>query len=227
MAFSDKRITARRDWPRPAEAAWAELKGASSSVVCDGQGRRGALPAAIRPVTAATAFAGPALTVQCRPRDNVAALAALQWVRSGDVMVLGNDGHDGAALIGANFVALARARGVAAIVCDGPARDIDDLDSLGIPVFSRGVMPGGPFKTGPGLIGFPVPIGPVVVASGDIVVGDRDGIVVVRQDEIAVAVAGHRAIRARESAMAATIGQGDLPDWLRETISAIGVDVVD
>ena len=227
MAFSDKRITARRDWPRPADAAWAPLKGAPSSPVCDGQGRRGALPAAIRPVTAATAFAGPALTVQCRPRDNAAALASLEWVRPGDVMVLGNDGHDGAALIGANLVALARARGAAAIVCDGPARDIDELDALGIPVFSRGIMPGGPFKTGPGLIGFPVAIGPVVVASGDIVVGDRDGVVVVRQDEIAVAVAGYQAIRAREAAMAATIRQGDVPGWLREAIAAIGVDVVD
>lgn len=227
MAFGDKRITARRDWPRPAEAAWAPLRGASSSSLCDGQGRRGALPAAIRPVTAAKAFAGPALTVQCRPRDNAAALAALDWVRRGDVMVLGNDGHDGAALLGANFVALARARGAAAIVCDGPARDIDELDALGLPVFSRGIMPGGPFKTGPGLIGFPVAIGPVVVSSGDIVVGDRDGVVIVRQEEIATAIIGYHSIRAREAEMAGTLGQSDLPGWLRDTIAKIGVDVVD
>lgn len=227
MAFSDKRITARRDWPRPAEAAWAALRGASSSSVCDGQGRRGALPAAIRPVTVATAFTGPALTVQCRPCDNAAALAALEWLRPGDVMVLANDGHDGAALIGDNFVALARARGAAAIVCDAPARDIDALDALGLPVFSRGIMPGGPFKTGPGLVGFPVAIGPVTVASGDIVVGDRDGVVIVRQDEIAVAVAGYQAVRAREAAMSGVVDQGSLPAWLKETIAGIGVDVVD
>ncbi len=227
MAYSDKRITARRDWPRLAEAAWAALKGASSSSVCDGQGRRGALPAAIRPVTSAMVFAGPALTVQCRPRDNAAALAALEWLRPGDVMVLGNDGHDGAALIGANFVALARARSAAAIVCDAPARDIDEVNALGIPVFSRGVMPGGPFKTGPGLIGFPVAIGPVVIASGDIVIGDRDGVVAIRQDEIAVAIAGYQATRAREAKMTGTIEQGSLPSWLRETIAKVGVDVVD
>ena len=224
--FSDKRITARAETPRPDPQTWRELVGASTSSLADGQGRRGALDAGMRPVTAAVAFAGPALTVQCRPGDNLTALAALDWVRPGDVVVLANGGYTGAALAGGNYVAMIRARGAVALVCDGPARDLDELDAIGLPVFARGVMPGGPMKVSPGTIGFPVAVGAVTIASGDVLVGDRDGVVVVRQDEIGAAVAGYRAVRAREAEMAGIVGTGTVPAWLAEMIAKIGIDRV-
>jgi len=227
MPFSDKRITARRLPFRPAPASWAKLKGAQTSMLCDGQGRRGAFDAGLRPVTQAVAFAGPALTIQCRPGDNAAALAGIEWVQEGDVVVLAQGGAMTAAMIGGNYAAMVKARGAVAIVCDGPARDLDELDALGIPVFARGVMPGGPFKTGPGLIGFPVAVGPVTVAPGDIVVGDRDGLVVVRHEEIALSVAGYEAVCAREAGMGDTNRTGTIPPWLRDSLDKIGIDIVD
>jgi 4-hydroxy-4-methyl-2-oxoglutarate aldolase len=206
--FSDKRITARTVIPRPDPTAWRELVGASASSLCDGQGRRGSLDAGLRPVTSATAFAGPALTVQCRPGDNLTALAALEWVRPGDVVVLANGGYCGAALVGGNYV------------------DLDELEALGLPVFARGAMPAGPMKASPGTIGFPVAVGDVTISSGDVLVGDRDGVVVVRQQELAVAIAGYRAVRAREAQMAGIVGTGTVPAWLGELIAKVGIDRV-
>ncbi len=225
--FSDKRITARREIPRPDPASWAALEGASTSMVGDGQGRRGALDIGVRPVTTAVKFTGPALTVQCRPGDNLTALAALDWIRRGDVVVLANGGHTGAALIGGNYAAMAKARGAVAIVCDAPARDLDELEALGLPIFARGVMPAGPMKMSPGTIGFPVAFGAATIASGDLVIGDRDGIVVVRREEIESTIAGYAAIRAREVEMTKTIATGAVPGWLNDMISRIDVDRVD
>ena len=225
--FSDRRITARREIPRPDPASWDSLRGASTSSLCDGQGRRGAFDIGIRPVSSATCFAGPALTVHCRPGDNLTALAAIEWVRAGDVVVIANDGFTGAALVGGNYAAMVRARGAVAIVCDGPARDLDELEALGIPVFARGVMPGGPLKMSPGAIGFTVAIGALAITSGDLVVGDPDGLVLVRRDEIAIAVAGYNAIRAREAEMQKMVHTGALPAWLSEVIERNGIDIVD
>lgn len=224
--FSDKRITARRTIPRPAAASWQPLAGASTSMVSDGQGRRGAFDAGLRPVTSAVAFAGPALTVHCRPGDNLTALAAIEWIRPGDVVVLANGGHVGAALIGGNYAAMVKARGAVAVVCDAPARDLGELEAVGLPVFARGAMPAGPTKMAPGTIGFPVAVGPITVASGDLIIGDRDGLVLVRADEIAAVVAGYLAVRDREAAMAGSLASGALPDWLAELVERVGVDVV-
>lgn len=225
--FSDKRITVRGNVSRPDPASWAPLVGASTSMVSDGQGRRGAFDIGLRPVTSKVAFTGPALTVQCRPGDNLTALAAIEWVRPGDVVVLANGGHTGAVLIGGNYAAMVKARGAIAVVSDAPARDLDELEAVGLPIFARGVMPAGPTKMAPGNIGFPVAIGDVAVASGDIVIGDRDGLVVVRAAEIAAAIAGYRAIREREASMAGTLEGGKVPAWLAELVAKVGVDVVD
>lgn len=225
--ISDSRIRARRSIPRPAQEVWGPLAGAETSSLSDGIGRTGSFDPGIRPVTVNTRFAGPAVTVQCRAGDNAAALAALRWIEPGDVVVLGNGGATSGALVGGNYIAMIKARGAVALVCDGPARDLDELDEIGIPVFSRGVTPAGPFKTGPGSIGFPVAIGPVTIASGDVIVGDRDGLVHVRQEDLPAAVQGYLAVRAREAQMAEAIAAGAIPQWLQDRLDAIAIDIVE
>ena len=225
MTISDSKIRARQEFARPPKSEWEALVGAATSSLSDGIGRMGAFDGGIRPVTRNTVFAGPALTVKCRSGDNLAALVSLEWTKPGDVVVLANDGATVAALAGGNYVAMLKARGAVALICDGPARDLDELDEIGLPVFARGVTPAGPFKTGPGTIGFPVAVGPVVVSSGDIVVGDRDGLVVVAQSDIELAVKGYQMVREREAEMAAAIAEGGIPGWLRSRIAAVEVDV--
>ena len=83
------------------------------------------------------------------------------------------------------LLGVARNRGAAGFVTDGLVRDLDDLETLGLPVFAMGVTPNSPQRRGPGSVGLPIVCGGVAVASGDVVVGDRDGVVVVPRARMA------------------------------------------
>jgi 4-hydroxy-4-methyl-2-oxoglutarate aldolase len=74
---------------------------------------------------------------------------------------------------------MAKNKGVVAIVIDGMARDRDGIVGVGLPVFARGITPNSCVKSGPGKIGLPIVCAGVAVEAGDIVVGDRDGVVVI------------------------------------------------
>ena len=88
----------------------------------------------------------------------------------------------GAAVTGDLLMYVARNRGAAGFVTDGLVRDLDDLETVGLPTFAMGVTPNSPQRRGPGSVGLPIVCGGVAIASGDMVVGDRDGVVVVPRD---------------------------------------------
>ena len=74
----------------------------------------------------------------------------------------------------------ARHRGIQGFVVDGLIRDLPDIQALeDFPVFARGVSPIGPLHRGPGEINHPISAGGIVVNPGDVIVGDRNGVVVV------------------------------------------------
>ena len=84
---------------------------------------------------------------------------------------------------------MAKNKGVAAIVTDGMARDRDGIVAVGLPVFSRGITPNSCVKSGPGKVGLPIVCGGVAVEAGDVVLGDRDGVVVIPQAQLKDVVA--------------------------------------
>jgi 4-hydroxy-4-methyl-2-oxoglutarate aldolase len=133
-------------------------------------------------------FCGPAVTAFCGPMDNLAAMAVLDFVARGDVIVIAATGDTTAATIGDLWAFWAKRLGVAAIVCDGLVRDLPGLLKAGIPIFARGVKPNSSFKHGPGEINMGASCGGVTIKPGDIVVGDQDGVVAVpleRAEEVA------------------------------------------
>ena len=95
------------------------------------------------------------------------------------MLVVATGGYAGAAVTGDLLIGVARNRGAAGFVTDGLVRDLDDLETVGLPIFAMGVTPNSPQRRGPGSVGLPIVCGGVTVASGDVVVGDRDGVVVV------------------------------------------------
>jgi regulator of RNase E activity RraA len=106
---------------------------------------------------------------------------AINMAQPGDVIVVNGQGDTGRALFGELMARSAAALKVAGLVFDGAVRDIDALADVRLPVFARASTPAGPFKNGPGEIGYPVACGGVVCMSGDIVLADADGVVVVPQ----------------------------------------------
>jgi RraA family protein len=151
-----------------------------TATIADAQDRFG-VPSGIAPMWPAARLAGRAFTVETRPGDNLYVHRALAEAPPGAVLVINGFGDLTRALIGDLIVTTAVAKGFAGFVIDGVIRDIDTLPALGMPIFARGVCPAGPYKTGPGRLDVPVAIGGVVVTPGDAIIGDADGIVVIRR----------------------------------------------
>ncbi len=225
---AENAVIVRRDFPRPDKKLVDGFRGVPTGFVVDALGRRGALGHFIRPIHEGGPFVGPALTCWTIPRDNLTPYVALSVARSGDVLVATNGGATDASILGDLLLGMARNRGIAAAVTDGLVRDVAGIEEVGIPVHAAGLSPNSPFKNGPGEIGLPIAIGGVAVAPGDIVVGDRDGVVVVplpRAREVLDALAG---IRKKEANMEMAVRGGlDAPDWLSGVLESDRVRYLD
>ena len=202
-------LVIRRRLERPDPAKVARLAGAQTGHIVDALDGRGALDAAIKPVDPARAgFVGVAFPCETGPSDNLAIMAALATAAPGDVIVAAADGFASTAVVGDNVCLMGKNAGLAAIVIDGMARDADGIIGAGLPCFSRGITPNSCVRSGPGRVGFPVVAGGVAVAPGDIVVGDRDGVVIIPQGLLDHVLARLDEIRVAEQKVQAKIATG-------------------
>jgi 4-hydroxy-4-methyl-2-oxoglutarate aldolase len=202
-------LTVRRTFDRVPAGKVAKLKGAQTGHLTDAMNGRGALAAAIKPVDPATAsFAGTAITCETGAHDNLAIMGALAFAKPGDVIIAASDGFTGTAVVGDNVALMAKNVGVVAIVTDGMARDQDGIIGAGVPLFSSGITPNSCVRSGPGRIGFTCVVGGVSVSPGDVIVGDRDGVVVVPAGEVDHVIERLEGIRSAELALQTKIFAG-------------------
>jgi 4-hydroxy-4-methyl-2-oxoglutarate aldolase len=202
-------LTIRRTFQRPPRDLLARLDGAQTGHIVDALQGRAALDHHIKPVDPASAqFAGPAITCQTGADDNLAILAALALAEPGDVIVAAADAFSATAVVGDNVTMMASNKGIAAIVIDGMARDSTGIVPVGLPVFSRGITPNSCVRSGPGRVGLPIVCGGVAVHSGDVVLGDRDGVVVIPRAEVEAVAAALDDIRRLEEETQAKIRAG-------------------
>ncbi len=168
--------TAMTAVPKLPPALIEAFRPAPTSVISDNLAR---LPGAVglRPFHRGGQLVGTAFTVRTRPGDNLAVHKALEYVGPGDVIVVDGGGDETRALIGEIMLNIAQYRGAAGYVIDGAIRDAGAIAASDFPVFARAAIHRGPYKSGPGEINVPVSIGGSVIAPGDIVVGDEDGVV--------------------------------------------------
>jgi 4-hydroxy-4-methyl-2-oxoglutarate aldolase len=164
--------------PRLADDLVERFRGLASPNVADAMGRFNFMDPGIV-ARSGRPLCGRAVTVNCRPADNLMVHKALQIAEPGDIVVVSTGGNTTSAVFGGLMCSAAAAKGVGGIVVDGAIRDIEDLTRLGFPAFSRTVCPGGCDKDGPGEINVPISCGGAVVAPGDILVGDGDGVAIV------------------------------------------------
>ncbi|TQC38890.1 4-hydroxy-4-methyl-2-oxoglutarate aldolase, partial [Rhodococcus sp. WS4] len=73
---------------------------------------------------------------------------------------------------------------IAGLIINGAVRDAEAITAMGFPVFAKGLSIRGTTKAYKGIIGGPVDIAGTMVHNGDIVVGDRDGVVVIHADQL-------------------------------------------
>ena len=168
--------------------------------------------------------AGPALTVRTRPGDNLVVHRALDLAEPGDVLVVDAGGFGERAILGELMGRYAVTRGLAALVVDGVVRDAEGLAAGPIPVFAGGINHLGPYKDGPGEIHGPVQAGGTVVRSGDIVVGDGDGVVVIAHERAAEVVALGQARLSSEEEQFEQIATGTWDrSWVLQSLSEVRV----
>src|SRR3954454_812123 len=129
-------------------------------------------------------MAGPALTVKAPPGDNLMFHKAIALAQPGDVIVIDAGGDLTNALMGEMMLMQITKRGVAGVVINGAIRDAAYIRGQSLPVFAAGVTHRGPYKNGPGEINVPVAIGGMVIAPGDLVLGDDDGVLCVPFDQV-------------------------------------------
>ena len=205
-------LTIRRTVPRLDAAQLEAFADCITGWLCDARSGRGAMDQAIKPLAPEVAgmgrFVGTALTCWCGPNDNLAAMAAVALAAPGDVIVVATEGFTGSGMIGDLVTGMARNKAVAAIVTDGMVRDRAGIVGVGLPVFCRGVTPNSCVRSGPGTVGLPVVVGGVRVESGDLVLGDADGVVVVPAAEVDAVAERVAAIRAAEQRVEAAIREG-------------------
>jgi 4-hydroxy-4-methyl-2-oxoglutarate aldolase len=202
-------LTVHRGHKRPSAALLDRFRGAQTSHLVDAMDGRGAMDWKIKPLDPTRAeFVGPALTAFAYPADVVAVMGALAEAQPGDVIVVANDAYTATAVIGDLVAGMMKNKGVAAFVTDGLARDKAGIVATNLPVFAAGVVPTSPAANGPGTVGAPIVCGTIPVKSGDIVVGDADGVVVVPIERAEAVLLALDAVRAAEAKAVAAVEAG-------------------
>ncbi|GAB1363443.1 RraA family protein [Rhodobacter sp.] len=163
----------------------------------------------LRPLAPGMGCAGPALTVRCRPGDNLALHRALAVSRPGQVLVIDYGGCTDSGPFGEIMALASQQRGLAGLVIDGAVRDSAQIAALGFPVFCRGLNIRGTVKTDPGRIGMPLDLGGVAIAPGDILVADADAVVALAPDDLQPALAAARLRAEKEENMKRRIIAGE------------------
>jgi 4-hydroxy-4-methyl-2-oxoglutarate aldolase len=180
-----------------------------AATVYEASGAEGGVDPAIQALWPGARVCGVALPVECAIGDNLAIHRALGAAQPGTVLMV--DGHRHlAGYWGEVMTAAAQARGVAGLVIDGGARDSVAIERLGFPVFARARSILRTVKHEPGRVGEPVVVGGVAVRPGDVVLGDADGVVVVRSERLDEVLAASHARVAREEAIMARLRAGEL-----------------
>lgn len=190
----------------PADIEQLKLFGAAT--VYEAQGAFGALDHGIKPVDPTCRLDGPAFTVDMRPADNLMLHYALLKAQRGDVLVVDAKGFMEAGPWGDVLTAQALQIGLAGLVINGTARDGNAIIESGFPVFSRGLSIKGTGKFQPGRVNVPIMIGDTVINPGDMVVGDRDGVVVVPKDNVQAVIKSSIVREEKEAAMRDAIEGG-------------------
>ena len=201
---------------------------AQTSFIADAQQGFGCLHYSIKGINPKQKFAGVAVTASGGPRDNLAAMAMIDYVKKGDVLVIETGDDESGAVVGDHWAAIAKQQGAVGVVTDGLVRDAAGIEKMGPPTFARGLSPNAGYRNGPGVVNGVVSVGGMVIHPGDIIVGDRDGVVVVPRENAAAIAKELDAIDKAEAATEKLVKAGKKKRlWDPAQFEARGIQYID
>jgi 4-hydroxy-4-methyl-2-oxoglutarate aldolase len=214
------------DPPRADAAVVAELGRLGVATVHEAAGRTGLLGSALRPLWTGAAAAGTAVTVLCWPGDNLMVHVAIEQAGPGDILVITTTSPSGDGFVGELITTALAARGVRGLVTTTGVRDTAAITRAGFPVWSQSVSAQGTVKATAGCVNVPISIGGTVIAPGDAVIADDDGVVVVPRRAVAEVAEAGRLREQREDEARAAFAAGELSldrYQLRPELERLGV----
>lgn len=183
-------------------------RGHAAATLLEASGQRIDLDPGLRALWPGARLVGPAYTVQGAAGDNLALHHAVAAAPAGSVLVAdcggGQHGHWGEVLAVA-----AQARDIVGLLIDGGARDAAEQEAIGFPVFSRNNAIRGTRKDVPGVLGLPVVVAGRTVETGDLIVGDVDGVVAIPVAQISAVLDAADARVATEREFMARLRAGE------------------
>jgi len=216
--------------PRADPDLVAKLAQFGVATVHEAAGRTGYLGPGIRPVHPGSRIGGTAVTVLCWPGDNLMIHAAVEQCRPGDVLVVTTTSPSSDGAFGELLATAVAHRGVRGLVTTGGVRDVSALGEMNFPVFSAAVSAQGTVKSTGGAVNVPISINGQLIAPGDAVLADDDGVMVLPRHAADAALPGALARTERERAARAAFRAGELSldrNGLRAVLSGQGVEYVD
>lgn len=207
---------------RASEAQVQKFKDFPVANIDDCMNRTAAVHQDIRPMNK-TKLLGTAFTVKVPQGDNLMFHKAMDLAIAGDVIVIDAGGMKNRAIFGELMISYCKLRGLAGVIVDGAIRDADMISQMDFPVYARGITPNGPYKNGPGEIGTVITFGGQIVRPGDILVGDADGIVVIKPEDADSLATQVAAVFEKESSIMKTMERDGtyIRPWVDEKLQEL------
>ena len=194
----------------------ARLRGLDACAVSDALDSLG-LPGAVTgvgPLWSPCPTVGHVRTVQAAPAGGSGpathiASPVVATAEPGEIIVIANDGCLDVSCWGGLLAEAAHLRGVTGVIVDGACRDVQESEALGLPLYARAAVPvSARGRIVQRAMDVPIRFAGVVVAPGDWVVADRNGIAFIPDVHLDRVCAVAERVIEREKLMAEAVRAG-------------------